>query len=431
MLSDQLDERDEAILRKVAWRLVPFLMVCYAIAYLDRVNVGVAKLVMTQDLGISEAVFGLGAGIFFIGYFLFEIPSNIMLHRMGARIWIARIMISWAIASAACAFVSGPISFSVARFMLGVTEAGFFPGVILYLTYWFPAAYRGRIVALFMTAIPLAGLVGTPVSGAIMSLTDGMLGIEGWRWMLFLEAVPPLLLGLAVPFVLQSNVKDARWLSEEEKQRLGYLLSREAAAPDGHGGILDCLKDPAVLRFALIYFCCIMGQYGITFWLPTMVAGMANMPPWLVGLYSSLPYGCAIIAMMWTGRHSDRHGERRWHLIGPMLIGAAALAVMPFAGGGIAFSIALLCVAAAGVLTATPLFWNLPTSVLGGTSAAVGIAAINSVGNLAGFTSPAVIGWLSDHAGGMHWGVWFLSAVLLTGMCLVPGRAARPATSQG
>ena len=411
---------DEAKLyRKVGWRLIPFLMLCYAIAYLDRVNIGFAKLGMSSDLRLSETVYGLGAGIFFIGYFLCEVPSNAMLHKLGARIWIARIMISWGILSAACSLISGPISFYVLRFLLGIAEAGFFPGIILYLTYWFPAARRGQVVALFMIAIPLAGLVGGPLSGAIMVLGHDGLGWSGWRWMFILEAVPAIILGIMVPFMLDSRVAEARWLNDAEKKLIADALERDGAATRHvHAGLRDIIADPLIRRFAAIYFCCIMGQYGVTFWLPTMLAKMGGGSALTVGIFSVLPYGCAVIAMVLVCRHSDATGERRWHLVLPMLIGGIGLVLAPSLAGGVAFSLLLFCIAAAATLTATPMFWTLPTAALSGTAAAVGIAAINSVGNLAGFLSPLLVGWVSDRTGSVVAGMAALAAVLAIGAIL-------------
>ena len=421
---------DEELYRAVTWRFLPFLMICYAIAYLDRVNIGIAKLGMSRDLALSDAVYGAGAGIFFVGYFLFEVPSNAILYRVGARVWIARIMMSWAIASGACAFVEGPVSFYIARFILGITEAGFFPGIILYLTYWYPAARRGRIVAFFMTAIPIAGLVGTPLSGAIMSWLDGALGWAGWRWMLVFEAAPAFILGMCVPFILDSRIADARWLTAGEKDRLEqHLAAGNATAAPAHAGLAKIIADPMLLRFAVIYFCCVMGQYGITFWLPTLLARVSQGSPLLVGVYSVLPYGCAVASMLWVSRHSDLTGERRWHLILPLVIGAAFLALAPLAGSSVTLAIAILSVAGAAILTATPLFWNLPTSVLSGVSAAIGIAAINSVGNIAGFVSPMLVGWLSQESGSIDYGMWMLSLVLVAGAAMtlaLPMRRKQP-----
>ncbi len=415
---------DAVLYRRIALRLLPFLMLCYACAYLDRVNVGFAKLGMAQELRFSEAIYGAGAGIFFIGYFLFEVPSNAILHRVGARTWIARIMISWAVLSAACALVQGQVSFYVARFLLGAAEAGFFPGVILYLTYWFPAARRGQIIALFMVAIPLSGLFGAPLSGAIMEALDGVGGHSGWRWMLGMEALPALLLGLSVPFVLSSRPADARWLSDADKALLETNLAADLPNAGTTGGeeerrIRDVLVDPVVLRFALIYFCCIMGQYGVTFWLPALVRAAGAQSTWLVGAYSAIPYGAAVVTMVLTGRYSDRTGERRGPVAICSLAGAAGLILTSLAGTHLGLALLGLSLAAAGLLTTAPVFWTLPTALLRGSAAAVGIAAINSVGNLGGFVSPMLVGWLNDRTGFSMAGLWALAMISAIGAVAV------------
>ena len=403
----------DAVYRKVKWRLIPFLMACYVVAYLDRVNVGFAKLGMSDELGIGEAAYGLGAGIFFIGYFLFEIPSNMALHRFGARRWIARIMISWAVVSAACAFIGGPTSFYVLRFLLGVAEAGFFPGIILYVSYWFPSSRRGEIIALFMVAIPLAGIVGGPLSGLIMHGMDGTAGWRGWRWMFLIEAIPAVVLGCLVPRMLPSRPAEADWLDSSERAQIEQDLADDE--PEGvrhHASIRDIFGDPQIMRLALIYFGCIMGQYGFTFWLPTMIDDISGGSPLVVGLFSVLPYACAAVTMLLVGRSSDRTGERRWHLVLPLLVGAGALIFTPMAQNPVP-AIALLCLAAAATLTASPLFWNLPTAFLRGSAAAVGIAAINSVGNLAGFVSPLLIGWVSGTTGSRTTATAVLAMILV------------------
>jgi len=413
---DSQDALRKAVHRKIFWRLIPFLMVCYAVAYLDRVNIGFAKLGMSAELGLSEGVYGLGAGIFFIGYFLFEVPSNAMLHRYGARTWITRIMITWAILSGACAFINGPMAFYIARFFLGIAEAGFFPGIILYLTYWFPASRRGQIIAIFMVAIPLAGLVGAPLSGAIMTWFDGHAGWAGWRWMFVIEAVPALLLGLALPFILSSRVSEARWLTDAEKALIEADLAAETSTQAiAHGGLRDLLVDPLVLRLAAIYFCCVMGQYGVTFWLPTLVAAAGKGSALMTGLLTALPYGCAVIAMPLTCGHSDRTGERHWHLFIPMAVGGIGLLAATFVHANVPLSMAILCIATAATLTATPMFWTLPTSVMRGRTAAVGIAAINSIANIAGFASPAIVGFVNDRTGTPIAGMGILTAVLIVG----------------
>ncbi|MDF0546295.1 MFS transporter [Sphingobium sp. H39-3-25] len=421
----------DRVFRKVAWRLLPLFIVCYAVAYLDRVNIGFAKLSMSADLGLGDAAYGLGAGIFFVGYVIFEVPSNIMLHQLGARAWIARIMVSWGILSGAFAFINGTWAFCIMRFLLGIAEAGFFPGILLYLTYWFPAARRGQVIALFMIAIPLAGLVGGPLSGMIMTWSDGAFGWAGWRWMFLLEALPALLLGLMLPFLLVSRVTDARWLNDAEKAVIAnHLAADKATTPQVHSGVRDIITNPLLLKFSFIYLCAIMGQYGITFWLPTMIANFSHQSPLLVGLFSAFPYACAVVSMIAVGRHSDRTGERRWHVALPFLVGAVGLAVAPLFPGSAILSLALLCVAAAGTLTATPLFWNLPTGALSGRAAAVGIAAINSVGNLAGFLSPFLVGWITQRSGSITMGMFALAGMLVIGAAMVFFRSA-PAPARG
>jgi len=417
---ETVDDLRRRVHRKIFWRLIPFLMVCYAVAYLDRVNVGFAKLGMSADLGLSEGVYGLGAGIFFVGYFIFEVPSNALLHKLGARTWITRIMLTWAVISGACAFISGPTSFYVARFMLGIAEAGFFPGIILYLTYWFPAARRGKIIAIFMIAIPLAGLIGAPLSGAIMTWFDGYHGWAGWRWMFMLEAIPALALGLALPFILSSRVADAKWLSDEEKALIESDLAAEEHGQEiGHGRLRDLMADPLVLRLAIVYFCCIMGQYGITFWLPTLVSSVAHGSPLITGLLSALPYGCAVIAMPLICGHSDRTGERHWHLFLPMAIGGICLLGATLVQDNVTLAMFVLCIATAATLSATPMFWTLPTSIMRGRAAAIGIAAINSIGNLAGFASPSLVGFVNDRTGTPVAGMAILTAMLFAGGALV------------
>ena len=404
---------------KVFWRIVPFLMLCYVVAYLDRVNVGFAKLQMSQDLGFSETVYGLGAGVFFLGYFLFEVPSNILMHRVGARIWIARIMITWGLMSAAFLFVKTPTVFYVMRFLLGLAEAGFYPGIILYLTYWYPAHRRAKIVAVFMSAIPVAGIFGNPLSGWIMDSFQGSAGLAGWQWMFVIEAVPALLIGIAVLFYLDNGVRKATWLSEPEK----LLIEREIAA-DQRGtqathSIGAIFADPRIWLMCLIYFCFVMGQYGLTFWMPTLIKATGVKGNLNIGLLSAIPFGCAIVAMNLLGRSADARRERRWHLVVPALLGAAGFVVAAFNAGNTMVSIVALSVAAAGVLSCAPLFWSLPTAFLSGAAAAVGIAAINSVGNLAGFVSPYLVGMLKDLTGSTQTGMVMLAAMLVLGAAAV------------
>jgi D-galactonate transporter len=415
-----------AVYRKVTWRFVPFLMICYIVAYLDRVNVGFAKLQMLSDLKFSDTVFGLGAGVFFLGYFLFEVPSNILLHKVGARRWIARIMISWAIISSAFMFVSTPFTFYVMRFLLGLAEAGFFPGIILYLTFWFPAQRRARMVCTFMTAIPLAGLIGGPLSGWIMESFGGVLGYHGWQWLFVLEAVPAVILGIAVLLYLDDGIRPAKWLNENEKRLLESAIEKEAQGKVAHPSLRAMFADPRVWLMALIYFCCVMGQYGLTFWLPTLIKTAGITGVLNIGLFTAIPYAAAVITMLYMGRSSDKHGERRWHLVIPLLLGAIGLVGSALAGTtNTAVAIVFLSIAAAGVLSSAPLFWSLPTAFLNGVAAAAGIAAINSVGNLAGFASPFLIGAIKDVTHSTNIALYMLAGVLVVGAVIVMSIPAR------
>lgn len=414
------DSLEASVYRKVTWRLVPFLMLCYVVAYLDRVNVGFAKLQMLQDLQFSETVFGLGAGVFFLGYFLFEVPSNVILHKVGARVWIARIMITWAVISGAFMFVTTPTMFYVMRFLLGIAEAGFFPGIILYLTYWYPSERRARIVTTFMAAIPVSGIFGGPLSGWIMESFAGTSGLTGWQWMFVLEAVPAVIMGIAVLLYLDNGIRSAKWLSDSEKDLLESHIKREADSKVEHPTLRAVFSDRRIWTMSLIYFCCVMGQYGLTFWMPTLIKTAGIKGVFNIGMYTAIPYTAAVIAMVMFGRSADKHRERRWHLAIPMLLGAVGLTGAALAGTeNTTVAIAFLTLAAAGVISSAPLFWSLPTAFLGGTAAAAGIAAINSVGNLAGFASPYLIGWIKDMTQSTNNGMYALTGILIFGVVLV------------
>lgn len=406
--------RENAVFRKVVLRIVPFLILCYVFSYLDRVNVGFAKLQMSDDLGLSEAAYGLGAGLFFIGYFLFEVPSNLMLQRIGARTWIARIMITWGLVSAAFALVTNETMFYVLRFLLGAAEAGFYPGVILYCTYWFPSHRRARVIAMFMSAIPVAGIFGNPLSGWIMDTFDGVSGWHGWQWMFLLEAIPALLIGVATVFYLDNNVRSAKWLTEEEKDVVEAAIARDTAHQK-HGRVWDGFRDPKVWLMCLIYFCFVMGQYALTFWMPTFVKSTGIDDTLTIGVLSAIPFVAALIAMNLFGRSADKHRERRWHLVVPSLMGTVGFSMAASVSGSTVLSLIALSFAAAGVLTCAPLFWSLPTAFLGGTAAAAGLALINSVGNLAGFVSPYMIGGLKDATGSTSIPMYVLALSLVIG----------------
>ena len=404
---------------KVFWRIVPFLMLCYVVAYLDRVNVGFAKLQMSQDLGFSETVYGLGAGIFFLGYFLFEVPSNMLLHRIGARVWIARIMITWGLVSAAFVFVKTPTMFYVMRFLLGLAEAGFYPGIILYLTYWYPAHRRAKIIAVFMSAIPVAGIFGNPLSGWIMDGFAGSAGLAGWQWMFILEALPAIAVGALVIAYLNNGIHDAKWLTAAQKRLLeAEILADHRGTQSSHA--LGAIFGSARLwGMCFIYFAFVMGQYGLTFWMPTLIKATGVKGNLNIGLVSAIPFVCAVIAMNLLGRSADARRERRWHLVIPAAMGAVGFVVAASFADNTVVSVIALSLAAAGVLSCAPLFWSLPTSFLSGSAAAVGIAMINSVGNLAGFVSPYLVGYLKDLTHSTQSGLYVLAAMLVIGAIAV------------
>lgn len=403
---------------KVSRRLIPFLMLCYLGAYLDRVNVGFAKLQMLNDLRFSETVYGMGAGIFFLGYFLFEVPSNLILHKVGARRWLARIMLTWAVISASFVFVKSPAVFYVLRFLLGVAEAGFAPGVILYLTYWYPSARRAKALSLFFMAIPLAGMIGGPLSGWIMHSLQGAMSMAGWKWLFLLEAVPSLVLGVAILLYLDDSIARAKWLSDSEKALLARNVAGDNAHKTAHLSIRAFMGDRRLWLMAAIYFCVVLGQYGLTFWLPTIIRKSGVSDPLWVGIFTAIPYLCAIVALPLIGMSADRRRERRLHLAIPMLIAATGFATLP-ALGSVAASIICLSIAAAGILASSSQFWSLPTALLGGVSAAAGIAAVNCFANLAGFFSPAIVGWLNDLTGKSTAGLIFISVAVTLGAALV------------
>lgn len=406
---------EECVYNKVTWRLVPFLFLCYVAAYLDRVNVGFAKLQMLTDLRFSETMYGLSAGIFFIGYFVFEVPSNIALHKVGARMWIARVMITWAVISGAMAFVTTSFWFYLLRFLLGAAEAGLFPGVILYLTYWYPAERRGKIIALFMTGIPISGVVGGPLSGWIMQSLGGSAGLSGWQWLFVIEALPSLVMGGAVLLYLDDGIEKARWLTSAEKA----LLTRNVAEDQRHvtlHRLSEGFTSPRVWILCTVYFFFIMGLYGIGFWLPTLIKNTGVQAPLAIGFLTALPYAAGAVAMVWISRLSDSARERRWHLAIPALLGAAGwLITVGVGGSNTVLAMAALTLATIGVLSTLSQFWCLPTALLAGAAAASGIAVINSVGNLAGFVSPYLIGWIIDRTHSTDLGVYTLAACIATG----------------
>ena len=410
---------EQRTLSKISWRLLPLLMVCYFIAYLDRVNLGFAGASMSKDMGFTSAVFGAAAGIFFLAYFLFEVPSNLALERFGARRWIARIMFSWGILSAAQAWVGGATSFNVVRFLLGIAEAGFFPGVIFYITLWFPAAYRARIVGWFMFAIPISTVIGSPISGFILDM-DGIGGLHSWQWLFILEAVPSLLLTFVVLFYLPDGPKDARWLSDEERDWLQQTLAAERRNRESFNSISwrQALFSPRVIGLGLVYMGITVPLYGLSFFLPQIIKGFGGLGNVEIGFINAFPYLVGAIAMVFWTRWSDARQERKWFLIVPLacifvgLMAAAEIhAPVP--------KMAAVTLAAFGIFSALPTFWTLPTAILSGTAAAAGIAWINSIGNLGGYIGPTIFGSLRDRMGNDIYAVMFLASLSAVAVVLV------------
>lgn len=412
---------ETSTIRAISWRLIPFLILAYFLAYLDRVNLGFAALTMNADLNFSPTVFAWGAGIFFIGYFIFEVPSNIALEKFGASRWIARIMVSWGIISALMAIVSGSTSFYVLRFLLGVAEAGFFPGIILYLTYWYPAEYRARFLAAFAIAVPVSTVIGAPISGMLLGL-DGMMGLKGWQWLFIIEGIPSVLLGIVTWFYLTDKPAKADWLTPDQKMWLADKLESERTVKESaHGMSLgQALTSPKVLMLSVIYFGFVAALYGMQFWLPQIVKafGFTNVQ---TGFVTAIPYAFGSIAMILWARHSDRTRERVWHVGLPLLLIAVALA----ASGVVTnptVTMVMLTVAAIGVFCTFALFWTLPTAWLSGTAAAGAIAMINSIGNLAGFGGPYLIGFVKEATGSTSTGLLVLAAMpLIAGILVLAG----------
>ena len=399
-------------------RLIPFLFLLYVVAYLDRVNVGFAALEMNRDLGFSAAVYGLGSGIFFISYTLLEVPSNLMLARLGARIWIARIMLTWGAVSVAMAFVHDAFTFYVLRFLLGAAEAGFFPGIILYLTQWFPARERARAVALFMTGTAIAGVIGGPISSALL-LLDGMAGLHGWQWLFVVEGIPALLLAPVVWRRLDDRPETAAWLSPPERAWLTDTLAAEGAQRHGaHHDLRGAFLSGRLWALALIYFCLVLAFYGVSFWLPQIVQQLSHYPSAVVALISALPYVVAAAGMVVVGARSDRTGERRWHVAGPALIGAAGFVAAATVPPSVVLSVAALSVAALGIWGAMGPCWALPTAFLRGRAAAGGVALVNAVGNIGGFVGPTLVGYAREATGSFATGLWVMAGALVVGAAL-------------
>lgn len=399
------------VVAKLTWRLMPFLFLLYIVAYLDRINVGFAALQMQQELNFNDAVYGLGAGMFFAGYFFFQVPSNLALQRIGARRWIATLMITWGLISAAMALTRTPRSFYVLRFLLGSAEAGFFPGVILYLKTWFPAAARARTVARFMTASPLSGVIGGPISGLLLSL-HGKGALSGWQWLFLIEGLPAVLLGMSVLWFLTNRPQDAKWLTLSQRDwLLQTLRNEEQAAEFSSSHPYTVLFSGRVWILSLIYFGLNTVSYGISLWLPNLIKNASSANNLTIGLLSAVPYLCAAIAMVFVGLHSDKTGERRWHLAMSAFVGSAGMAAAAYSGSTAVLVIAI-CVAAMGVQSMVGPFWAIPTTLLGRSTAAVGIAVINSIGNLGGGFGSSIIGVIRRATGSYRGGLIVLAATL-------------------
>ncbi|MFM0717480.1 MFS transporter [Paraburkholderia strydomiana] len=407
------NELQARVVRKLTWRILPFVMLLYFVSFLDRVNVGFAAMTMNQDLGLTPTMFGLGGGIFFLGYFLFEVPSNLILHKVGARIWIARVMVTWGLVSAASAFVTGPNSFYTLRFLLGVAEAGFFPGIILYLSLWFPARQRAVAAAAFMAAAPLSTAIGSPISGAIMQM-PALFGLKDWQWLFILEAIPAVLLGFVVLKALTDSPDKAKWLADDEKAWLIATLRDERSGREsqaGHAeGALAALRDLRVWILAMIYFGTSAGLYTLGLWAPLIIRQF-GFSAFGTGALNAIPSVLAVIGMVWWARRSDRRGERTWHVVIPCVAAAFGLAWAGVADTAVAVVMALVVVNV-GISAAKAPLWAMPSTFLSGAGAAAGIAMINSIGNLGGFVGPFAIGWLKSVTGGYAAGLYVVAASL-------------------
>jgi ACS family tartrate transporter-like MFS transporter len=397
---------------KVSWRLLPLVALAYCIAYIDRSNISVASLTMNKDLGFSAYIYGWGAGIFFFGYFLFEIPSNLILEKIGARIWIARIMITWGIFSGLTALVTGTTSFLTVRFLLGAAEAGFFPGMILYLTYWFPAQYRGRVISTLFIAQPVANAAASIASAGILEM-DGLLGIKGWQWIFLIEAIPAILLGLVILRVMTDRPSHANWLAPDERNWLQGTLDRESREIENNGRmtLMRALSDPRVIALSMIYLMSVTANYGIVFFMPQIIKGigLSNM---MTGIVSSGPYVIGTIGLIAWGWSSDRNKERRWHLIAASTLGALGLAFAAWSGASY-WALLGMSAATVGIYGSRAAFWPMPSLFLTGTAAAGAIAMINAVGNLGGYFGPVIVGWIKDSTQSFEAGLYFLAACSL------------------
>lgn len=406
-------------IRKTSWRLIPFLVLAYLLNYIDRVNLGFAALEMNRDLGLTATTFGYGAGILFIGYLVFGVPSNVGLHKYGAKIWLAFLLFVWGCISAGMSMITGLTEFLAVRFFLGAAEAGFFPGVIFYLTRWFPADYRGGVISQFMFAQPLALMIGSAVSGWLLTL-DGMMGIAGWKWMFILEGLPTAAIGVIAYFYLADGPEKATFLRREEREWLVSQLRDEANAISAAEQISlwKVMSNPKVLLLSLIYISQVLGVYGVNMWLPQIVESFGHMSTVYIGLVSAIPFVAAAFGMLAIGWSSDRRRERKWHMIGAMVLAGAGLVLCGFFNGSLAVSIFLISISSIGFYGCMPVFWTIPPTFLAGAAAAAGIAFINAIGNLGGFIAPIAVGWMKDYTEKFDAGLYFLGIAVLLGCML-------------
>jgi ACS family tartrate transporter-like MFS transporter len=413
-------DEQRRVIARVTRRLVGFAFICYVVAYVDRVNIGFAATALQRDLHLSDTAYGIGGGLFFLGYCLFEIPSNLLLERIGARLWIARIMIVWGLVSMATLFVTGVTSFYAARIILGVAEAGFFPGMVLYLTYWIPAAERARTGALFMMAAPIAIIVGAPVSEAILSLHQRA-GLAGWQWLFLLEGAPAVVLGVLALRVLTDRPEQAHWLSAREREWLSATMAaeREVRAQHGHASVFAGFASPKVWLLSTVYFLNTLVTYGVFLWLPKILRDLSGTGGWRLTVITSIPFVCALAGMILIGRHSDRTRERKGHVAACALTAATGLIIGAAFTDNLPMLVLSFAFSQVGQRSVMSVFWSIPPIVLGGTAAAAGIALINAIGNLGGFVGPSVMGWLRQETGGYAGGMLVLAMALIVAAGLV------------
>ena len=420
------------VFKKIDLRLLPLLLIAYMVAYLDRINIGYAQLQMKQTLPFDDAVYGLGAGVFFLGYFLFEVPSNLLLERIGARKTLLRIMVLWGLVASAMMFVSTPLQFYIVRFLLGVFEAGFFPGVILYFTYWYPSVRRGQVIAIFMSATTIVSLIAGPLCGSILKYFDGLAGLHGWQWLFLMQGLPAIFIGVLVYFLLKDKPDQARWLSTEEKAVVEDAFRHDIkdVAGEAEGTFVQMLQDPRAYMLALVYFFLLGATYTMVFWVPTLIQSWGVKDLLLVGIYASIPNAVGIIGMILMGRHSDKSHERRWHFVACVVIASVGLFITTLLQGNLIGSILALSVAVIGIASATPLFFALTSEYLSAGAAAGGLALISSLGNLGPAVSPSINGLILRSTGDNVYSIYFVMALyLLSGTFLL--LAIRPAAAKG